>query len=345
MERSVRIAVVGPVDDRLVGDLRQLPLHPEVRTSSSLVRDSDGLLRQQPDVLVIGLGEAPEEEIGALRLLRQLWPTLGVVLVTSAALEVSQTPLAKRLHALLLVYPDSPGQLAAIIEQARLLSDRPRAEVFVDLARGIADEINNPLMFASGHLQLLRASFEGLPERSRRDQVAAVLAGIARITASVDRLRSLSQAANGPRRREPVDLALLLQNARDQTDLGEGEQAAMQIEPGPHVMRGDVDQLTLAMAEVVRFADDLAKSGATSVLHLYGGDQAQTVSVVATGSALASWQLPTTFEPYYPSRALRGQSQGLGLFLLQTVVLGHRGQATVRRRPDGALHFDFVLPA
>ncbi|MEC7726263.1 MAG: ATP-binding protein, partial [Planctomycetota bacterium] len=59
---------------------------------------------------------------------------------------------------------------------------------------------------------------------------------------------------------------------------------------------------------------------------------------------LATWQLPNTFEPFYPQRLIRGQSHGLGLFLAQTVVHGHRGQATARRQADGGLQLDFMLP-
>ena len=62
-------------------------------------------------------------------------------------------------------------------------------------------------------------------------------------------------------------------------------------------------------------------------------------------SVLTHWRLPQSFEPYYPTRALRGQNAGLGLLLAQTVVLGHGGQAQARRLPDGGLQFDFVLPA
>lgn len=342
MERPLRIAVVGPVDDRLPGEIRQLPLHPEVRTCRSLVADGEGLLQFQPEILVLGLPEEPHEEVGALRLLRQLWPSLGVVVVTSAAQEVALAPLAQKLHALLLVWPDTPGQLAATLEQARLHSDRPRADTFVDLARGIADEINNPLMFVSGHLQLLRASLQG-PERDRRDQVAAALAGVARIEAAIERLRALSQAASGPRRRDDVDLGALLDAALAPQPRS-ATTAQVVVAAGPHVVRGDKEQLASAIATLVRFADELAAAGATAELRLLATEHAQCLRLVARGSVVASWQLPHTFEPYYPSRALRGQCAGLGLFLAQTVVLAHRGQATVRRLPDGSLQLDFVLP-
>ena len=48
MDRPTRIAVVGPIDDRLLGDLRQLPLRPEVRACRSLTIDTEALLHFQP---------------------------------------------------------------------------------------------------------------------------------------------------------------------------------------------------------------------------------------------------------------------------------------------------------
>ena len=346
MDRPARIAVVGVTDDRMVGDLRQLPLRPEVRPFAALVADSEALARFQPDLLLIGLGPAASEEIGALRLLQHLWPAVAVIVVAAAADEVATAPLAARLRAQLLVYPAGPGQLAAAIEQARLQSDRPRPEVFLDLARGVADEINNPLQFVSGHLQLLRASFDAAQERDRRDQIAAALAGVARIEASIERLRLLSNAAGGPRQRETVDLAALIAGAVGaRGEVPAATVARVTIAPGQHVVSGDRGHLAAAVSAIVRFADELVTAGATSQLHLDSSGDARVLVLTAHGQALASWQLPNTFEPYYPSRALRGHSPGLGLFLAQTVVLGHHGQATVRRMPQGGLQFQFVLPA
>lgn len=344
MERPVRIAVVGPVDEHLAGDLRRLPLRPEVRPLSSLVADSEALMRFQPDLLLLAFDDAAAEEIGAARLLQRLWPSLGVVVVAAPDRELAMAPVATRLGAGLLVYPDAPGQLAATIEQVLHGGDRPRPELFVDLAHGLADEINNPLMFASGHLQLLRASFDAARERDRRDQVDAALVGLGRIQASVDRLRLLSQAADGPRRRQTVDVTALLAGAIARRR--EGEPAAtVSMPPGAHEVHGDQDQLGPALAAIVQFADELAGVGTASHLRLERLPAALRVRLVAAGNAFASWQLPHTFEPYYPQRALRGHSHGLGLFLAQTVVLGHKGQATARRLPDGSLQFDFLLPA
>ena len=139
MDRPVRIAVVGPVDERLIGDLRQLPLGPEVRPLSSVVADTEALMRFQPDVLLTQLHERPSEDIGAIKRLRRLWPAMVVGVLADAGSEVSMGPIAERLSAELVVYPATPGQLAAALEQLLHGGDRPRPELFVDLAHGLAD--------------------------------------------------------------------------------------------------------------------------------------------------------------------------------------------------------------
>jgi len=344
MERPVRIAVVGPADARLVGELRQLPLRPDVRPLTSLVGDSEALMRLQPDLLLVAFGDAIDEDVGAVRLLQRLWPQLGVAVVAPPERELALGQVANRLAARLLVFPDAPGQLAAVIEQVLHGGDRPKPELFVDIAHGLADEINNPLMFVSGHLQLLRASFDPNHDRDRRDQVDAALQGLTRIQTSVDRLRLLSQAADGPRRRGPVDIAELIADAI-RTRAPDGERATVNMPPGPHAVDGDREQLALAMTAIVRFADELAAMDTDCHVELEAIENAHRLRLVARGPGLRSWKLPNTFEPFYPQRILRGQHHGLGLFLAQTVVLGHRGQATVRRLPDSALQFDFLLPS
>lgn len=344
MDHPVRIAVVGQVDEKLIGELRQLPLRPEVRAIGSLVADTEILMRFQPDALLVQFGEQPAEDVGAVLLLKHMWPALRVAVIASTASEVANAPIATRLSAKMIVYPDTPGHLAAVLEQMLHGGDRPRPELFVDLAHGLADEINNPLLFVSGHLQLLRAGFDANTDSSRRGQVDAALAGLQRIQTAVDRLRRLSEAARGPQRTEQVDLAQLIAKAVAERH-ADASTASITTPNGPQFVNGDREQLELAVTAIVRFADELAHLVADSHLELSPSIGAQRLRLVARGQGLATWQLPNTFEPFYPRRLLRGQSHGLGLFLAQTVVLGHRGQATVRRLQDGALQLDFLLPA
>jgi len=343
MDRAVRIAVVGPVDNHLVDDLRGLPLSPEVRGFQSVHGDTEALSGFEPDLLVASVADTQAEDIGALRLLRNLWNHLGIILVTDIAGEIEAVPVAARIGARVLIYPDKPGLLAATVEQALLGGDRPRADVFLDLAHGMADEINNPLLFVSGHLQLLHAGLDPTTDRGRRDQVRSVLDGVNRIQVTLDRLRLLSQAANGPRSRQPVDLAELLRTALATRSGTEDAKAAVTIGEGDLAVPGDADQLGSAIGEIVRFADAMTEAGTAGEMVLETLDAAVRLQVVLRGDALAQWRLPHTFEPFYPSRMLRGHGHGLALFLAQTIVLGHGGQATARRLVNGSLQIDFVL--
>ena len=164
------------------------------------------------------------------------------------------------------------------------------------------------------------------------------------VQAAVDRLRLLSQAADGPVQRGRVDLAELLAHAVASRKPDQPA-ATVEMPPGEQAVTGDREQLALAVRAVLEFADEIAALVTHSHVKLESTDNARRLQVIARGQGLSTWQLPNTFEPFYPQRLIRGQSHGLGLFLAQTVVHGHRGQATARRHPDGTLQLDFLLPA
>ena len=285
MDRPVRIAVVGDVDERLVGELRQLPLAPEVRPMSSVVGDTESLMRFQPDVLLARPGDDPSEDVGAVKLLQRLWPALAVGVLTDERGEVALAPVAKRLSAALIVHPGPAGQLAAAVEQLLHGGDRPRPELFVDLAHGLADEINNPLMFVSGHLQLLQAQLSASGDEDRGGQVQAALQGLTRIQAAVDRLRLLSEAADGPRHREQVDLAALLSRAVA-ARTPDMPNATVEMPEGAQVVDGDREQLALAVTAIVEFADEVAAIAAHSHLELEATDGALRVRLLVGGQGL-----------------------------------------------------------
>lgn len=342
MDPRERIAAIGALDERVLAALRALPTQPEVRVFRSLADDGAALLRFAPALAVVAPAADASEDAGALRLLRQAWPGLGLVLVGAAAHETATAELARRVGALALPWPGSPGTLAAAIEQARHGGDRPRAEAFAELARGVADEINNPLLFVAGHLQLLQACLR-TDDADAHAQVAAALAGTARIASSVDRLQALAQAVAGPRHRDEVDVAELLRAAVAARPRSAAN-ARTDAPAAGLVVAGDRGQLQTAVTALLQFADDLAGAEATASLAAAALPAAVRLRLVAHGGQLDHWQLPRSFEPYAPTRALRGQNPGLGLGLVQAVVLGHGGEAQARRLDDGGLQFDFVLP-
>lgn len=342
MDRSTRVAVVGPNADALAEGLRRLPLRPEVRCFVSLCEAGDALQRLQPQVLFADAGRDSAEEIGALRVLKQLWPELVVILTTAAESELRHAALAERLGARLLLLPCSQAQLATALDQANLGTQAPRAEEFRDLAHGIADEINNPLLFVSGHLQLLVADLDAAKLANETEQAKLALTGLQSISVVVDRLRVIADAANGQKRRERVALAPLLQQAMSARRLI-AEQAQVKLADAPCEVDGDPEQLAAALHAAVEFADALARGGSSVELTLRSHARAVSLTLRASGPGMADWRLPQSFQPYYPHRMLQGYGHGLHLFLLQAVVHGHRGQARAERKAQHVVVIEYLL--
>ena len=146
--------------------------------------------------------------------------------------------------------------------------------------------------------------------------------------------------------KETLDLAVIvpqLQRAMGARRLV-AEQAEIDLPSGPCHVHGDQDQLAAAMLAAVEFADGLARGGSRVVVRLRKHDHALSLTLQAAGPGLADWRLPQSFEPYYPHRLLQGYGHGLQLFLLQAVVLCHRGQAVARRTDRDAIAIECALP-
>ncbi len=347
MDTPVRIGIAGVDDRRLVAELGALPIRPEVRSFASLYEGTESLVAMRPDLLFVGAPEgagAMADLIGALRLLRGLQPALASVVVAPSGREVHLHDLCERTGARILLQPFRPGDLAGVVAQALAGSDRPRDDVFLDLARGFADEINNPLLFLMGHLQLLQLQLDPTTGRDLREQVDAALAGASRIQGTVDRIRLLAQAAAGPRHSEPFDLAAELTQVVT-SHFAEPPVPPLLREPelGPFVVRGDAALLRPALELLARVAAELRDLGGGVHFVLTRLDGAVRLRLGLAGPGFEEWRLPRTFEPYYLNRLVRGSSHGLALFLVQTAVHAHRGLATARRLPEGQLAIDLHL--
>lgn len=211
----------------------------------------------------------------------------------------------------------------------------------MDLARGIADEVNNPLLVASGHLQLLEA-LAPAGDASLRPAIAAVREGMDRIRAAVDRLRLLSRAAAVPQQRTALDLHGLAAAVAAET--APGMPVLREPDAGPIRVLLDEQTARPTLTALAGLCREFRDSGALVhwIVSRFAG--CARLRLRLTGPAFATWRLPATFEPWFAARALRGTTHGLALPLAQALVLAHGGEALARRLPDQAVAIDFLLP-
>ncbi len=355
MDGPVRIGLSGLTGDSLSRAVAELPMAPEVHSFADLFADAEAILAADLDLLITEETSPPAEFLGGLRLLRRARPSLPVLVVCRAAREVSLRTACEDVGARLLLLPLRSGALAAAVEQALQLSDRPDQEVFLDLAHGFADEINNPLLYLTGHLQLLMA--QAGDQGDVQEQLEAALQGAQRIQECVERIRMISRAATGPRQRDELDLAYELNHAlrehgsaagkpKGKVKQGKARNAVVMLEPdeATFTWQGDLEVLREAFARFVQVVFEIAGDEGAAHFTLSRLDGSLRLRAALSGPGTTDWHLPQTFEPYYLNRRLSGSTHGLSLFLVQAAVLGHGGQATARRLPDGALALDLHLP-
>jgi signal transduction histidine kinase len=81
------------------------------------------------------------------------------------------------------------------------------------------------------------------------------------------------------------------------------------------------------------------------VVHLDGDAESVSLSV-HNGGHIAPELLPRVFDPFQTSRASRGQGDGLGLglYIVQQIVLSHAGEVDVRSDPSEGTTFSIKLP-
>src|SRR5690606_23247906 len=159
-----------------------------------------------PDTLFVDAKRLEAEQVGALRALARSIDGLRFVLVTDPDDEVALAPLAERLGACLLVRPLDRRRVAAVLSMVGAPPGHPGPDTFLDLAKGVSDELNNPLLFVLGHLQLLESLLDPQRDTEALEQLHAARRGLDRITTTMDRIRTLGRARALREPTERVDI-------------------------------------------------------------------------------------------------------------------------------------------
>lgn len=333
MTAASRIAVVWVSAAPAVGvtgTLSALSPAPTVQLFSDLIRDAAAIARFQPDIVLLAHDAPGPEETGALRLLRALVGDFAVIVAAPDATAEGARAIAARLGGVCLPLPPAADIVVNAID-AVLHAPTPseRGALFA-LTQGIADEVNNPLQVALGHLRLLEEDFAA--DAPQIPKVDAIRRSLQRIRGTLSRAQVLQRAHQRSEAFLPVELAALV------------------VEVAPHsappraTVVGDADLLRQALRELMAVGRDLALANQAAELDLTVADGRATIRLQVATVKLAEWQLPRTFEPYYLGSLLRGTSHGLSTFTIQVVAEAHGGRAVARRRPDGGLVIEVQLP-
>jgi signal transduction histidine kinase len=225
--------------------------------------------------------------------------------------------------------------------QKRLLQSEKLATIG-QMAAGIAHELNTPLTYIMGNLELMEA--QSLTP-AQRDMLSSVNRG-------AERIKSLSQSLLAFSRPAQEDMVPL--SANDVIERGlelchyqivkGGVQLEKRLDPGDPRILGVSNQLEMALINLtVNAIHAMGEKGGgrLTVTSARRGDEVE-ITVSDTGPGIPEHIRQNVFEPFVTTKA-EGKGTGLGLSTVLMVVERHRGRIEFASSPGGTV-FRISLP-
>jgi signal transduction histidine kinase/ActR/RegA family two-component response regulator len=240
------------------------------------------------------------------------------------------------------VFEGEPATIVFVVdrtEQRRLESQLVATERLASLGRlaaSVGHEINNPLTYVIGNLEIAaRAMRSGRPPDDLAAMLDAALGGAEQVRRIVEDLRLFTQHKSEALR--PVDLKAVVESCV-RMSAGELRHRAKIIQ--------SIAEGTTVLASEPRLAQVLTNLLLNAAQALpRGASETNTVTVAArtiggrvelviedTGEGVAPEHLPHVFEPFFTTKTERGGS-GLGLAICRTLVAAQNGEIAFDSEP------------
>src|SRR6266699_1563483 len=211
-----------------------------------------------------------------------------------------------------------------------------------ELSAGIAHEFKNALATISGYAQMIRSESS---EAEALDYAERILEQTRNITHVVTEFLKYARPLEIP------DENVALQTVVDRVVAEVGEalpQVRIWCEGTFEEAGGDEGLLRQALLNLARNAAEacaLSEGGGRVEVRgevVYGEAMGlQRISIADNGPGIPPDVLPKLFRPFFTTKA---KGTGLGLAVVQKIIVQHGGQVEVRRRPGGGAEFIVTLP-
>jgi two-component system, NtrC family, sensor histidine kinase HydH len=230
-------------------------------------------------------------------------------------------------------------ELAALQQRMQL---KENLAALGELSAGIAHEFKNALATISGYAQMIQSEST---ETEALDYAARILEQTRNITHVVAEFLKYARPLEIPDDRVPLQMM----TERVVAEVGEAlPQVKIRWEGTFGDAGGDEGLLRQALLNLTRNAAEacaLTASGGQVIVRgeIVRGDETgfQRIRVCDNGPGIPANVLPKLFRPFFTTKA---KGTGLGLAVVQKIIVQHGGQVEVRNRPEGGAEFIVTLP-
>jgi signal transduction histidine kinase len=210
------------------------------------------------------------------------------------------------------------------------------------MAAGIAHELNTPLTYIMGNLELLQA--QGLSDR-QKDMLGSVARGAERIKGLAHSLLAFSRP--GQEVPTPLNVNEVIDRSLELCHyqvLKSGAQLEKELGADLPAVSGFANQLEMALINLIVNAIQAMGKGGRIRLASTAVDDGVEISVMDTGPGIPEAIQATIFEPFITTKP-EGQGTGLGLSTVLMVVERHNGRIDFTTRAGVGTTFRIRLPA
>jgi PAS domain S-box-containing protein len=230
-------------------------------------------------------------------------------------------------------------ELAALQQRMQL---KENLAALGELSAGIAHEFKNALATISGYAQMIRSEST---ETEALDYAERILEQTRNITHVVTEFLKYARPLEIPDERVPLQAMV----ERVVSEVGEAlPQVKIGFEGTFGDAGGDEGLLRQALLNLARNAAEacaISDGGGRVVVRgdIIHGEEAgfQRISVSDNGPGIPANIFPRLFRPFFTTKA---KGTGLGLAVVQKIIVQHGGQVEVRNRPEGGAEFIVTLP-
>ncbi len=235
--------------------------------------------------------------------------------------------------------------------QQRLVQSEKMASIGT-LTAGIAHEINNPLNFISGGLNIVKELQEGIDWEGREDEQQRCLQatkmafdGLDRTIGIVKALMTFSHRGGSKKvetdLNETIDNTLMFLNSKTSDDIQMIKK--YKLEKQVPVFPEKIHQVIMNILDNAIFAVNM-ESSRSKIITISTGIKGDDIilSFSNTGPPIAEEHLDQLFDPFFTTKD-PGQGTGLGLSICYTLVSEHGGEIRAQNTREG-VNFTVTLP-
>src|SRR5467141_1795600 len=230
-------------------------------------------------------------------------------------------------------------ELAALQQQMQL---KENLAALGELSAGIAHEFKNALATISGYAQMIRAEELGAEASDYADHILEQTRNITHVVTEFLKYARPLEITN-----EPVPLEAVVERVvSDVTEAKPGVRVSTAGVFGS--VPGDEGLLRQALLNLARNAAEACADTAGGGQVLLKGELVraedgglQRIVILDNGPGIEQASLSKLFRPFYTTKA---DGTGLGLAVVQKIIVQHGGQVEARNRSEGGAAFMVTLP-